>query len=156
MNYPYLNILMQWPLILAAIITFFIVKSYFSRANNPKVAIYLISEQLISNAIRDSLSEVKRNNLTNGWLEKAKKVNSLINQLQRDSTFQIHDKKEEIEYNLDTWQKLSLDWVLIWSGTTSFFIIEMILDPIIWGRNWVLLPYFFYYIAIMLIYYFKR
>lgn len=155
MNYPYSGILVQWPIIVAAIITFFIVKSYFFKTNNSKVAIDLISEQLLSKAVNDSLADIKRNNLSNNWLEKAREVSAIIDKMQKGTNSQVINKPDGIEYNFNIWQKLALGWVLVWIGITSFFIIEMILDPVIWGGNWVLLPYFFYYIIIILIYFMK-
>ncbi|MHA1300129.1 MAG: hypothetical protein ACTSO9_11975 [Candidatus Helarchaeota archaeon] len=152
----YLGIFYLWPLLLAAGITFLIVKSFFFRNKNVNHTINIISSEFIAETLKPSINERQIDDRTKNWINKARKVRNLINNFGEYKVESLNNDTPIPYLDLNNWLKISLGWTTVWIGITCFFIIEIILDPVIWVKNWVLLPYFFYYIAIGVFYFLKR
>jgi hypothetical protein len=152
----YLDLLQQWPLIVAVLVTFLVVKSHFFGDKTAKAFLDAASTEMVSSAMQDAMPGRKMDEKTRSWLEKARNVNYTIMKLRNEPLRQSQPVDFERIPQLNGWQKATLGWTVAWFGITFFFILEMILDPAIWGGNWVLLPYFFYYIMLGLIIFLKR
>ncbi|MHA1380227.1 MAG: hypothetical protein ACTSRG_17775 [Candidatus Helarchaeota archaeon] len=158
MAHGYLTILTYWPLLIAAIITLLAIKSFFFARKNAGQGFDIISTELMSNMISEILPD-KIDEKSALWLEKARETNELIDimsEMTGNSSRKCYPNENEINLQLNKWQKIYFSWSIIWTGITCFVTIEMLLDPILWSQNWVLLPYFFYYIGFGIIYFLKR
>ncbi|MFX0141007.1 MAG: hypothetical protein ACFFDN_45630 [Candidatus Hodarchaeota archaeon] len=111
---------------------------------------------MVSKVIQDTIPEREKDDRIKSWLIKARNVNDIIDDLRGVSNTKPENRNERIDLDLSIWQKLSFGWIIAWIGITCFFIIQIFIDPIFWENNWVLLPYFFYYISFGVIFFFKK
>lgn len=156
MAIEYSDLLSYWPIIIAAVITLLAIKSIFFKGQRRIDTNDVVSVEFLSNVIQEIHTNKKTDNRRELWLSRARKTGEKIQDLKGETSLSY--SKTELEFNssLNIKQKLTFSWSLLWIGITCFFIVEMILDPIIWGRNWTILPYFFYYIGFGVIFFLKR
>lgn len=156
MNLGYLEFLKQWPLIIAALLTFFAIKSFLFKRKQLGKLFSTYSEEMVTNTIKDSVRDGERDLRNRILLEKARNISKTMYMLRGGAIERIRNKPNDLSLELNNWQKGAFGWALIWFGVTIFFIVENFLDPANWGDNWALFPYFIYYITVGVIYFFKR
>ncbi len=156
MSLGYLEFITQWPLLLAAIISFFAIKSFLFKGKDSGKIFNQFSEEMVTKNIKDSVRDTQRDLRNRILLEKARNISETMYMVRGGAIGHTKNIQDDPDVDLNAWQKAAFGWALVWFGITIFFIVENFLDPANWGNNWSLLPYFIYYIIIGVIYVFKR
>ena len=146
------DLLLEWyPLIIAAISTLIYIKSYFFKAKG-RGGVQFLANNLLKDTYYKTYPP-KMNKNTKNWLKRVSEVNEIIDKtnVQNINTHIYHGSPE---IPLTFWQNILLIWILISVGITTFTIFNAIISPI-WRNNWIVLPYFVYYIVSGTIFFLK-
>ena len=99
MTSPYLEIIAQWPLIVAVVATFLALKFFLTkgRPSNNAFPFGMVTKVL------EETFQSEKNERTDTWLHRARNISATISQIRKEPT--PSPKLEEISVNLDTYQK---------------------------------------------------
>jgi len=141
-----------WPVVVAAVVTFLLVYQYL----RPKITAEDLQKGVIQRNVLTLLQDqetdvsVDKEGTADGWTESLQKVERLLPNLRSRS------QNSRVKPKYHTYITISLVWILVWIGFSTFIIIRIIFDPYYYGGEAVFLGYFAYYIVIGVISYFRR
>ena len=142
-----------WPVLIAVGITLLLVYQYL----RPKLTAEDLQKGVIQQGVLKALEAQEEDDpsaneegVENEWRESLQKVKQLL------PNISVKNTNTKVKPKYQTYITISLVWVLVWIGVTTFIVIRIILDPYYYGGEASFLGYFAYYILIGLISYYRR